>query len=77
MRPFKVLNHTTAILMRAVEEGLKEALTDDAKQQIIFVEALLSYGGSLVGTYDFHLARAKRDILIDNGRRAVAKALDG
>lgn len=77
MRPLKVLNHTTAILMRAVEEGMRECMPEEAKKEIIFVDPLLSTGRSLVGTYNFHLNQEQREALIKNGRIAVAKALDG
>jgi predicted acylesterase/phospholipase RssA len=78
MGPWKVLNHTTSILMRAFEEGLKGALPEEVKKnrEIIFVEPSLSYGSSLVSTYDFHLNKEKRELLIANGRAAAAKALD-
>lgn len=77
MRPFKVLNHTTSILMRAFEEALRDALSEEEKnKEIIFLEPSLSYGSSLVGTYGFHLDKEKRQLLIANGRGAVAKALD-
>lgn len=77
LRPFRVLNHTTSIMMRSVEEALKAAMPAEQLRSIAFVEPSLSCGQKIVGTMDFHIGEEDRLALVDNGRRAVRKALDG
>jgi predicted acylesterase/phospholipase RssA len=74
-RPYRVLNHTTSIMMRAVEVALREAIPANERANIIFVEPRLEHGGGRVRTYDFGLSWEYRNELVENGRRAIREAL--
>jgi NTE family protein len=74
-RPYMVLNHTTSIMMRTVEQALLEAMPEDERANTIFIAPRLSYGGRLVNTFDFALARRYREVLVENGKRAVRERL--
>jgi predicted acylesterase/phospholipase RssA len=77
LRPFKVLNHSTAILMRSIEKTVWESLPDDVKRNIILVEPRLTGAGPrAINTYDFDLSTEHRRVLINNGREATRDALD-
>ena len=56
-RPYKVLNHTISIMMRAFEQGLREAIPLNERENTIFLAPRLEYSGGRVGTFDFGLAR--------------------
>jgi predicted acylesterase/phospholipase RssA len=75
LRPLRVLNHTTSIMMRAVEAALREAIPASERANTIFVEPRLEYSRGQVSTYDFNLKREYREELVENGRLAVRGAL--
>jgi predicted acylesterase/phospholipase RssA len=75
LRPYRVLSHTTSIMMRAVEEALKEAIPASDLQNTIFIEPRLEYTAGRVDTLDFGLKRTHREELVENGRRAVQEKL--
>jgi NTE family protein len=70
-RPYAVLNHTTSIMMRAVEQALREAIPESERDNTVFVEPSLEYGAGRVGTFDFGLSREFREQLVENGRLAM------
>jgi hypothetical protein len=74
-RPYKVLNHSTSIMMRAVEQALREAIPADELHNTIFLAPRLEYSAGRVGTFDFGLAREYREELVDNGKHAVRERL--
>ena len=74
-RPYTVLNHTTSIMMRAVEQALREAIPAQERHNTIFLEPRLEYSAGRVGTFDFGLKREYREELVENGRQAVRENL--
>ena len=74
-RPYRVLSHTTSIMMRVVEEALRDAIPDDQLQNTFFVEPRLEYTGGRVDTFDFGLRRRHREELVRNGRLAAREKL--
>jgi predicted acylesterase/phospholipase RssA len=74
-RPYTVLNHTTSVMMRAVEQALREAISADQQHNTLFVEPRLEYSAGRVGTFDFGLNREYRKELVENGRLAIREKL--
>lgn len=74
-RLYKVLGHTSSIMMRAVEEALREAIPASERERTIFVEPRLEYSAGRVDTFDFGLKRTYREELVENGRLAVREKL--
>jgi predicted acylesterase/phospholipase RssA len=74
-RPYAVLNHTTSIMMRAVEQALREAIPPAERHNTVFVEPRLEYGGGRVETLDFGLDRESRKELVENGKLAMREKL--
>jgi predicted acylesterase/phospholipase RssA len=76
-RPYQVLSHTTSIMMRAVEQALREAMPAEERQNTTFLEPRLEYssGGGRVETFDFNLKREYREELVENGRLVVREKL--
>jgi predicted acylesterase/phospholipase RssA len=70
-RPYKVLNHTNSIMMRAVEVALLEAIPSNARNNTIFVQPRLEYSKGRGGTFNFALKQKYRAQLVENGRRAL------
>lgn len=74
-RPYVVFNHTTSIMMRAVEQALREAIPADERDNTIFVAPRLEYSAGRVGTLDFNLDREFREELVQNGKLATREIL--
>jgi predicted acylesterase/phospholipase RssA len=74
-RPIKVLSHSMSIMMRAVEQAIREAIPASEAQNTIFIEPRLEYSAGRVDTFDFGLRRQYREELVENGRHAVREKL--
>ena len=71
VRAVKAFNHMLDILLRRMEDTLAEALGPEVMKEVVIVRPKLAG----VGTLDFRISRAKREMLARNGREAVREEL--